>query len=373
MTGEPAANGFLRFGLLSAWVLLYGVLRPVLQRRHDMWLAIVLIMIPFWLRNLTNYFLPDLMHAALCMLYLGLLRRRQWGLAAAMLTLMFLERESTLLIALVAVPSRWWLGEDGQAFSNRRDAGGDDGFEVCSAARPCQSTPHQRHPLYDRKDSLECIEEYLWHHAVDQYSTVSPPLRIWHVPNWLPLGGIHRVGYSEFSWLYPMVTAIAVLTSFGLGSLVSVWLALRTPLRTLLPREEPYLCVAGVYGAVAFVIAPMVGAALPRLIDYGWPLFLVYLPAMIPRVWRNWPVWTVSLLVLLHLICAWTEMIRLTFLHFSFGCEFAVLIGCNLVRAIAFVVGGDHEAEAVSLFASPYHRSVKDYSLTLTPRAFILR
>jgi hypothetical protein len=145
------------------------------------------------------------------------------------------------------------------------------------------------------------------------------------------LGGIHQVGYSEFSWQFPMLTSIWLLTSFGLGSLVAVCLVWRTSLSRVLPRQEPYLCIAAIYGAATFLMSPMLGAALPRMFDYGWPLFLVYLPAMIPRIWRNWPVWPVSLLVVLHLIALWTETIRSTSLHFSFGTEFAILIGCNLV------------------------------------------
>src|SRR5580698_5115451 len=72
VTGRPTADGFLIVGLLSGWVLLYFVLRPMCERRQNIWLAPVLILLPFWLRNLTNYFLPDLMHAALCAVYFGL-------------------------------------------------------------------------------------------------------------------------------------------------------------------------------------------------------------------------------------------------------------------------------------------------------------
>ena len=331
LTGEPPANGFLTLGLLSAWVLLYGVLYPVLERRRDLWLAIVLILMPFWLRNLTNYFLPDLMHAALLMVYFVLLRMRRWGLAAAMLPVMFLERESTLLIAMIAVPLLWWL--EGKRAGLLQLGGTLAGMMASKfAARHAIANQH------NINDTLYMIGKIPWNASrnifgVTPWTNTLPvltPVRVWNVPHWLPLGGIHQVGYSQFSWVYPMLTAIGVLTSFGLGSLVALCLAWRTPLRTLLPREESYLCIAAVYGTLAFLTAPMVGAALPRLIDYGWPLFLIYVPAMIPRVWRNWPVWTVSLLVLLHLICAWMETIRQTFLHFSFGPELLVLIGCNL-------------------------------------------
>ncbi|PYX90830.1 MAG: hypothetical protein DMG68_00415 [Acidobacteria bacterium] len=332
VTGKPAADGFLILGLLSEWVLLYGVLRPVLERRQDIWLVILLILTPFWLRNLTNYFLPDLMHAALCMVYIGLLRMRRWGLAAAMLPVMFLERESTLLIAMIAVPSLWWL-------VGRRAGLLQLGGTLAGMTASKFAARHALANQHNISDTLYMIGKIPWNASrnifgITLWSNTLPvqtPVRIWQLPSWLPLGGIHQVGYSRFAWLFPMLTAIAFLTSFGLGSLISGCLVWLTPLRKLLPRDEPYLCIAAIYGAVMVLTAPMSGAALPRLFDYGWPLFLIYLPAMIPRVWRNWPVSTVFVLVSLHLIAAWTEMIRMTFFRFSFDYSFAVLIGCNAI------------------------------------------
>jgi hypothetical protein len=320
VTGKPAADGFLAVGLLSGWVLLYGVLRPVLERRQNMWLAVVLILMPFWLRNFTNYFLPDLM--------------RRWGLAAAMLPVMFLARESTLLIAVIAVPTLWRLV--GRRVGLVQLAGTLVGMTASKfAARHALANQH------NINDTLYILGKIPWNASrnifgITLWTNTLPvlhPVRIWNVPHWLPLGGIHQVGYSEFSWLYPMLTSIFLLTSFGLGSVVAICLVWRTPLRRLLPREEPHLCIAAIYGAVTFLMSPMLGAALPRLFDYGWPVFLIYLPAMIPRIWRNWPVWIVSLLVGLHLIAAWTEMVRLNLFRSSFSVsnEFAVLLACNLI------------------------------------------
>jgi hypothetical protein len=253
-------------------------------------------------------------------------------LAAAILPVIFLARESTLLIAMVAVPLLWWLV--GKRAGLLQLGGTLVGMTASKlAARHALANQH------NINDTLYMIGKIPWNASRNIFGVtlwtntlpVLTPVRIWNVPDWLPLGGIHQVGYSEFSWQYPMLTSISFLTSFGLGSLVAICLVWRMPLRRLLPRDEPYLCIAAIYGALAFLLSPMLGAALPRLFDYGWPLFLVYLSAMIPRVWRNWPVSTVSVLVGLHLITAWMETIRLTFLfRFSLGKEFAVLLGCNL-------------------------------------------
>jgi hypothetical protein len=100
-----------------------------------------------------------------------------------------------------------------------------------------------------------------------------------------------------------------------------------------LPDEEPYLCVAAIYGAITFLMTPVLGASLVRLFDYGWPLFLVYLPVMMLRVWRSWPGWVVCVLLSLHLVTAWMEFARVFVVHFSLGAELAVLVGCNVVGA----------------------------------------
>jgi len=53
----------------------------------------------------------------------------------------------------------------------------------------------------------------------------------------------------------------------------------------------------------------------------------------VPRLWRNWPVWTVSILLALHLLMAWTDLIRLIYFHFDLGRELAILSGCSVVAA----------------------------------------
>jgi hypothetical protein len=354
VTGRPTADGFLVVGLLSGWVLLYGVLVPVLERQQDTWLAGALIFMPFWLRSVTNYFLPDLLHAALCMVYLSLLRRRWWGWASVMLAVMFLARESTVLIAVIAIPLLWWLVG---WMAGLWQLGGAAAGMVASkfAARHALTNQH------NINDTLYLIGKIPWNASRNIFGVTlwtntvpsHPPIRVWDVPHWLPLGSIHQVGYSAFEWGYLPMTSVFLLTSFGLGSLVVIVLVCQKPLRMLLPRQEPYLFLAAIYGAVTFLMAPMLGAAMQRLFDYGWPLFLVYLPAMIPRVWRNWPVWTVSVLVGLHLIAVWIVTIQSTFFHVDLNYSFAILLGCNIVAAWLLLKASRRQRSAHPLRDAP--------------------
>ena len=333
ITGSSADRGFLLLSLLSEWVLLYGVLSLVLRRRQGVWFAFVLILLPFWLRSLINYQLPDLPHAALCMVYLLLLRRRWWAWAAATLAIMYLTRESTLLVAMIAVPVLWRLA--GRRAALLQVAGLAAGVAGSGFASRHALPNHQ-----NMNDTLYMLGKIPWNLSRNIFGVtlwsntmrIAAPIRVWNVPNWMHFGDIHQVGYTEYFVGYQILTLGAVLTAFGIGLCAVVCLVGSARLRALLPRDQPYLCIAGIYGAAAYLLAPMLGASQTRLLDYGWPLFLVYLPAVMSAVWRNAPRWTVYTLIGLNFIDAWTDLAA-KMSGVLYIDELPVLLGCNLLAA----------------------------------------
>lgn len=334
LLGKSTTDGFVIVAFLSGWFLLYCVLLPALGRDRYRWLIPTFLLLPFWLRNFENYFLPDLFHAALCMVYLVLLRWRRWGWAAATLVLMFLARESTLLVAAVAVSVLWWVAEKSAAMMQLAGAFAGLATSKFAARNAAANLHHMNDTLYligkiPWNLSRNLLGVTLWTNTLHP----EPPLHVWNLPRWTPTGNIHQIGYAAYHSIYQISTAVQLLTAFGLGSCLLFILVWRNPLRNLLPKNEPYLCIAAIYGAITFLLAPALGAAMTRLFDYGWPLFLLYLPAVIPRVWRHWPTWIVVLLLPLHLITAWTEPARLIFFHFNIIGTFVILIVCNLAAA----------------------------------------
>lgn len=333
VTGYSADRGLFLIGLLSGWVLLYGVLSLVLRRRQGVWFALVLILIPFWLRSFIDYRLPDLPHAALCMGYLLLLRRRCWSWAAVVLAVMYLTRESTLLVAIVAIPVLWRLA--GRRVSLMQAAATLVGMAGTKFAARHALPNHQ-----NVNDTLYMLGKIPWNLSRNVFGIrlwsnmepISPPVRVWNLPPWIHAGGIHQVGYSAFFSGYPTYTLSIILSSFGIGFCVIICLWWRTPLRILLPRDKPYLCIAAIYGAAAYFLAPMLGAGESRLLDYGWPLFLVYLPAVMMTVWRNAPTWVIYALVCLNFVDAWTDPVA-KLLGSPYLYEVPVFLGCNLIAA----------------------------------------
>ena len=306
ITASSDDTGFFVLGLVSLWAMLYGVLSPVLRGPQSLGFACALCFMLFWKQSFSDYFLPDLLHAALLMVFMAFLRRRWWALSAAMLLPMYLARESTLLVSLIAVPILWRL-------VGRRVGLLFLGASLTGLAVSKFATRHGLPNIHGLNDTLYMVGKIPWNLSKNVFGItvwvntdpLPTPPHLWQLPHWIHLDRIHQIGLYSPSSFTPGVTLIGMLLAFGLGPCVMACLLLRVPLRRLLPRTEPYLWVAAIYGGVAYLLAPALGTGVIRLAGYGWPLFLVYLPAMMPRIWRLWRPWQVLCLLVLHLGPYW--------------------------------------------------------------------
>ena len=307
LTGCSLDQGFYALGLTGIWALLCGVLMPVLRRKQAVGLCLAILPMFFWQDLFRNYFLPDLPHAALLAIFFLMLRARWWYAAAAMLLPLYLARESTLLVSLIAVPVVWRLVGRGTGLL----------FLVFSLLGVGASKSASRHALpniHHLDDTLYLMAKVPWnfsqnvlglHLWANTFVDEPIPPHVWRLPPSLHLGTIHAVGYYPPSLHAPLQSLMILLLLFGLGPCAVLCLLYRVPWRRLLPPGEPYLWVAAIYGAVAYLLAPSLGASLFRLVGYGWPLFFIYLPAMLPRVWTRWRVWQVACLLGAHWLPCW--------------------------------------------------------------------
>lgn len=333
LTGSSPDHGLLILGMLSGWVLFYGVLSLVLGRRHGLAVAVVLLLTPFWLRSFVDYQLPDLPHAALVIVYLLLLRRRWWAGASFVLVLLYLTRESTLLLAIVAIPVLWRL-------VSRRAGLMHAAAALVGMAGSKFVSRHALPNHQNMNDTLYMIAKIPWNLSRNVFGLtlwtntlpIAPPVRVWNLPHWIHAGDVHQIGYSPYFIGYQIFTFCTVLTSFGVGLCLVLCLWWRVPLRALLPRDQPYLCIAALYGAAAYFLAPMLGAGETRLLDYGWPLFLVFLPAALIALWSAAPRWAVYTLVALDFIDAWIDLVWQSF-GFLYIHKVPIIVCCNIVAA----------------------------------------
>jgi hypothetical protein len=147
-------------------------------------------------------------------------------------------------------------------------------------------------------------------------ATLDPPTWVARLPAWLHLGNIREVGYSGFSWTRPAQTLLILSTAFGLLPMAIIGPAVgdsgdSNPPSQVNPRSKdavpgqqqnresrklrdlknlwgvsdlwrqqklcrPDIAAASAYGALIFVLTPLIGTTPSRYVLYAWPLFWLF-------------------------------------------------------------------------------------------------
>ena len=254
-----------------------------------------------------NYYWHDLFYAALCALFF-LALRANWWLSLPFVFLLYITRESTIvlvvaLVTLAALRRRW-------AFCFSALAAGLAGLLV-EGSLVRRAVPNNHGIPMAFVDVLKIPYNFalnifgleFW--ANTNAATTPPPHWIAKLPAWLPLGNIHEMGFSGFLWDQPLRTLLVLSTAFGVLPLIVIRAARRGWGRLLFGRFE--LALACVYGALMFVLTPLQGTTPARYVLYAWPLFWLFgvagLEGVIPERGRR------IAIVALSVCAAWTPAI----------------------------------------------------------------
>lgn len=223
-----------------------------------------------------NYYWHDLFYAAMCALFFLALRANPW-IALPILFLLYLTRESTVILvavlAVIAAMRRQWK------FCLAVLIVGLAAMSVDSALIARGLPNNQGLPVLVL-DALKLPYNFLFNVCgVELWTntnaaTLSPPIWTTRIPTWLHLGNIREVGYSGFSWQRPGLTLLTMSTAFGILPLAVIQRAARDWRRVSFLRLDVF--VAFVYGALMFLLAPLVGTAPYRYVLYAWPVFWLF-------------------------------------------------------------------------------------------------
>ena len=133
----------------------------------------------------------------------------------------------------------------------------------------------------------------------------NPPMWQMNVPSWLPLGEMKTVGIYALDVLRPVEVFAIIASSFGILPVLllrQVRFRLKVKkLKWVFDREIPFsVMVAFFVGCIFFLLAPVSGRSLSRLVGYAWPLFwfvLLYL--------THGKLFERKILWVMHLMCMW--------------------------------------------------------------------
>ena len=312
-TGIPLESAF--YAVAVAGLLLFCICVAWMVRAHGPLAAAGVLMLPFLAGTFRppflggffpQVFLADMVHAALVALFLVLISRRFWFAAIMVLFALQLTRETSLLLGFIAAALAWRDGS--RRFAVGAVAAGLLGVAVASFfARGAAPNPHGLETfvylmLKAPFDTAHNLGIELWSNTLP--NPAGSPAWTIAVPSWLPSGGMTTVGFVGFDALPMLRTLAGVVTLFGVipgfmagSGLGGLW--------RMSSDHDLAIRIALWYGLAAFLIAPISGAAVWRLLAYGWPAFVVAVPPMLAPHVRALNASQLRALVALHIVAAW--------------------------------------------------------------------
>jgi len=261
--------------------------------------------LPFWPQLFNSLVLPDLLFAALLSIFLLLLFLEKHFAAALMLLPLYMSRESTLLVLFCLLIAGWRVMGATERLAAILAAAGGMGIVKALTPRGVANREHVGALTYLAGkipwNFMKNVAGFpLWSNT---NRNCREPL--WQIP--VHTGGMNSIGICSYSPSLTLRTAILALASFGLLPLLLLFLHKRSP--GSLYKGSVFLRFSLLYGMISFLLAPLLGASVPRLFGYAWPLFLLAVPILaVKRI--TIPPRTAVGLIAIHLAVAWSTALR---------------------------------------------------------------
>ncbi|MEK7479045.1 MAG: hypothetical protein AAB634_00710 [Patescibacteria group bacterium] len=265
------------FLLLNAFMLKRALPSPLLY--------IPILFLPYLLEMSREILVVDLFYLFLTALFFfALFYEKEWA-AFAILFLLFLTRESTILLGLLILPAYWFRGKK-KFFVATCLLVAFAVFVVGSLGSGGLPNPHHvgnafylvLKLTYNFFNNFFGIK--LW---VNTLAANCEPVIQMSLPSWPLFGSIRGAGLCPWNPLASIHTFFALFTIFGVAPTVFAYLILKK-YRYIL-REAPFwLFLATLYGAAHFIIGVPAGTGVARIVAYGWPAFVLALPFLLKNV-----------------------------------------------------------------------------------------
>src|SRR6202453_780977 len=311
LTGLGVDNGFLLLGIVCL-VALIGLVGGLLWSwRAQIAIFAAVFLMPFWVDVFHDYYLPDLLHAAILAAILLCLLFGYNGLALLLLFPAYLARESTLLLALCLIFACW-----------RRIPLRSAGIGLLAMGAGVLVSRHYGHSappsVHGLSGGAYILGKLFWSFfknvlGLPLWSNTLPECS----PTWVtalprPLGAIRSIGVCQPSLWGPGRLLLAWFGIFGIGpALAAVLWRRMVPVLSGQGRnlELPpgmvivfRFCI--LYGIISILMTPLLGASADRLVEYGWPFYFVLLPWVLSTSYDLRGI-RLAWLLLLHLFTCW--------------------------------------------------------------------
>ena len=303
-------TAFVIEGTVSMLIFFSTVLWYLLRSATPRFMIGAIVGLLFWTWQYSSLVLPDLLYAALLCIFIILLDRRRFYLAALMMLPLAVSRESTLLTLACFLVAGWRRLRIPHALTAVLATAAGIAVVRRLTATALPNNEHISPYLYlFAKMPWAFLKNFL---GIYPWSNVYPEcdVPVWQMP--LHLGPIRAIGSCGFI-LNPVEQLVFfLLASFGLFPLLLLAIRKSVPHAAAFPeRNTVFFRFCLVYGTVSFALAGVLGESFQRLFAYSWPLFLVALPILLTAANVTFRTNRAAILFLiLHLVLSWSALYR---------------------------------------------------------------
>lgn len=284
----PLERMFAAIGAVCLLVVLGTVFGLMMRTAAPRWILAMVVLVPFWPQLWTALALPDLWYAAMIAALLWLLAERRWLAAAMMMFPLMVSRESTSLTLVCLLLAAWReLRWRGAAVAVAGCAAGSWIVRGLAAGSPgnIEKIPQSLYLL--GKAPLNLVRNVF---GVQPWSNIYPLLC--DQPRWMwriHVGPVQAVGACSLGSPQPRIWLDAQLAVFGVLPLLAVlcWWWTRRERRGG-GDGSAMLRFCLIYGVVGFMLTPLMGTGVYRLVGYSWPLALVAGPMLAGGLRGGW-------------------------------------------------------------------------------------
>lgn len=244
--------------------------------------AIFILLSPILLVAFQEIYIPDMLHMAAIALFLLAMKQRQFLIGAGLMTALITIRETSLILAATTA---FFLLRDRNIYGAILIAIATGlGVVIVQHFSANAVNIHQMPELIYLvlKIPANLLSNVLgiglW---TNSFQWCLDPVFTVSVPSGLNFGQIHQIGFCAPHAPQPLLTA-ASLTAFGILPALLLFTLLHKA--SIAPsQQDTWWLIAFWYGAIMTLLGPVSGTAVVRLIGYGWPLFLIALPALLNK------------------------------------------------------------------------------------------
>jgi hypothetical protein len=309
-TGLGVDTGFLVLGIVCLIALLALVAGLLWSWQAPAVIFAAIFLMPFWVDIFHDYYLPDPLHGAILAAILLCLLFGHTGLALLLLFPAYLARESTLLVAICLIFACWRRVRLQSAVIGALAL-------LCAglvSRHYAQGGPASVHGMSGGAYILgklvwsffkNVLGLPLWSNTLPECS----PVWVKTIPPGYHLGTIRTIGMCQPSLWGPSRLLLAWFGIFGIGPALALalWRKMMLPVVPAdqhLPGKLIVFRFSIVYGLISILMTPLLGASADRLVEYGWPFYLVVLPWFLSTTYDLRGLRAGGFL-LLHLLTCW--------------------------------------------------------------------